>query len=284
MMNFVYQRICNKDLIFCKPDELLDHANSFNNQFANDIAAYAKSKRPSQTTYGKFKSTMESFYKKFFSAECKQGGASGSSSKGFLNGHWFTHTLDITTCPYCNRSYTFTIGEKDIKVRPQLDHFYPKSEYPYLALSFYNLVPVCPICNLLKGEKLISFNPYKRSFGEKHKFIIQSSTQDLSWITDKSQIVIDIKSDPQEENKNIEVLGLKKLYNGHVDYVKEILDKASAYNASYYDAMINSFQGLGKTEEEIDRIVWGNYIETANHNQRPLSKLTRDILDQLKIK
>lgn len=80
------------------------------------------------------------------------------------------------TCPYCQQSYAFTIVRtSDGKsFRPTLDHFYDKKSYPYLALSLYNLVPSCHICNSsLKGtgdflkrqhlhpfedEELIGFN------------------------------------------------------------------------------------------------------------------------------
>lgn len=68
-------------------------------------------------------------------------------------------------CPYCQQSYAFTMVTRDKpKVitrgkrkkkrlgsrrgfRPTLDHFFPKSAHPYLALSLYNLVPACQVCN-----------------------------------------------------------------------------------------------------------------------------------------
>ena len=62
--------------------------------------------------------------------------------------------------------------------------------------------------------------------------------------------------------------------------MKEILDKIQAYNKDYYNSLVDSFQGMGKTQEEIDRLVWGNYIEEAKQEKRPLSKMTRDLLRQ----
>ncbi|KAA6310471.1 hypothetical protein EZS27_038231 [termite gut metagenome] len=99
---------------------------------------------------------------------------------------------------------------------------------------------------------------------------------------DKNNIKVDFSS--ESENENIKVFGLKELYNEHIDYVEEIIDKAQAYNSTYYDSLIQSFSGLGKTPAEVDRYVWGNYIETADQCKRPLSKLTKDILEQLDIK
>lgn len=58
-------------------------------------------------------------------------------------------------CPYCQQNFAFTVlGEGQGSFRPTLDHFFPKSIYPYLSLSLYNLVPSCYVCNSsLKGSK-----------------------------------------------------------------------------------------------------------------------------------
>ncbi len=70
----------------------------------------------------------------------------------------------IKYCPYCNADtvYAFEKGNKT-KVASALDHFYPKSKYPFLALSLYNLVPVCSRCNTqMKGSADMKdvANPY----------------------------------------------------------------------------------------------------------------------------
>lgn len=60
--------------------------------------------------------------------------------------------LGIKTCPYCNRSYISFVKNDEKKTRPQLDHFYPKAIYPFLACSFYNLIPSCSACNHMKSD------------------------------------------------------------------------------------------------------------------------------------
>jgi len=44
--------------------------------------------------------------------------------------------LDIPTCPYCNRMYTKTVmGEAGEKIiRPEFDHWFPKSQYPLSSI------------------------------------------------------------------------------------------------------------------------------------------------------
>lgn len=69
----------------------------------------------------------------------------------------FVRLLDVRYCPYCNAEtvgvvYAESPSEKNSF--SALDHILPKSDYPLLALSLYNLVPACYRCNSqFKGEK-----------------------------------------------------------------------------------------------------------------------------------
>ena len=46
---------------------------------------------------------------------------------------------------------------------------------------------------------------------------------------------------------------------------------------------LNTYNGLFESEEELYRIVFGNYMEESSYGKRPLSKLTKDILSKLLI-
>ncbi len=199
-------------------------------------------------------------------------------------GTWLAKQLEVKTCPYCNRQYTFTVETKneEKRIRPEFDHFHSKSEFPFLALSFYNLIPACSICNRIKSDVAIDINPYKKGFYDNFKFRIKTkdgNENSMDWALEEK-----IEIDFSVTNNNIEEFALKELYNEHIDYVKEIIDKVQAYNHNYYSSLIDSYKGLGKQEADIDRFIWGNYLENAEHEKRPLSKLTKDILQQLKIK
>ncbi|WP_268036511.1 HNH endonuclease [Algoriphagus sp. PAP.12] len=197
-------------------------------------------------------------------------------------GKWLAEQLNVKTCPYCNRQYIFTIQKGTKNVRPEFDHFYPKSTYPYLALSLYNLIPACPTCNHTKSKDPIDKNPYIEGFQDNYRFELRTKdgrNNSLDWALE-NEIEINFTA----TNENVNVFALKELYNEHLDYVNEIIDKTQAYNHSYYNSLIESYKGLGKQEADIDRFIWGNYLENAEHEKRPLSKLTKDILEQLKIK
>jgi hypothetical protein len=290
MLNFFHDGINNKNIILLKNkkefDEIID---VFTNQFNNEIQLYdhASGNNKKNTAFGKFTDKMEEFYKNFFKDSCELEGY-----KDHNNGGWLTKKLNVQTCPYCNRQYTFTINKKDLKIRPQLDHFYPKFKYPYFALSFYNLIPSCPICNFIKGENLVNINPYWENFQDNNcRFVLIDENILRPAIIDKKNIKIGFNFDHKKNIKgfkhkcedNIDVFGLRELYDEHVDYVEEIIDKAQAYNSACYDSLIKSFSGLSATHTEIDRYIWGNYIELADQYKRPLSKLTRGILEQIGI-
>jgi len=74
---------------------------------------------------------------------------------------------NVTVCPYCNRQYIFTVIPSKGRVRPQFDHYFPKKEYPYLALSLYNMIPSCSICNMAKSSLDTYCRPILYPFDEK---------------------------------------------------------------------------------------------------------------------
>lgn len=62
--------------------------------------------------------------------------------------------LGIKTCVYCNAQYAFSYDNgKDSFQNYEIDHWMPKSKYPYLCTSFFNLQPSCPKCNKSKSSK-----------------------------------------------------------------------------------------------------------------------------------
>ena len=105
-------------------------------------------------------------------------GYSKFSSKGTTtyNAYNLARKLKVNVCPYCNRNYTFTIKDKNSKsTRPDFDHFYDKGSHPVLALSFYNLIPSCILCNsrlksTAKFSTIKHLHPYKDSFNDYAKF------------------------------------------------------------------------------------------------------------------
>lgn len=207
------------------------------------------------------------------------------------NAHYFFHQLNIRTCPYCNRHYTFTLSKKNTKVSPEYDHFYDKSSHPLLAVSFYNLVPSCHTCNHVKGTKdTAKINPYFSGF--KSKFMLHDEKGD-KLIVDYDKVSMKERRNDygkltysgltEEERGNVQTFGLQGLYEMHDDYIKELLDKVVAYNPTVRQALVDAFQDQAYSPQQVYDFVWGRYLDEAQYQRRPLSKLTKDILEQLGI-
>lgn len=73
-----------------------------------------------------------------------------NSSTPEKTAYWLQQQLHVDVCPFCNRIYTSTLFRGS--VRASFDHFYPKSVYPYLAISLFNLIPICDVCNKNKSD------------------------------------------------------------------------------------------------------------------------------------
>ena len=197
----------------------------------------------------------------------------------------FIDNINLGSCPYCNRNYIFTTSKKG-SIKPEIDHLYPKSLYPYLACSYFNLIPSCPTCNGFGAKEAkdtfyvypIS-NPYtikpidfKFSIRPKRvEFIDNVKVEQYNF----DDFEIDIYGNP----RNLEVFHLENLYKQHKDIVLELLIKKAYYPQSY----INELSSFGFSQDEIYRYLFSNYNKKEDLHKRPLSKLIQDISQELGI-
>lgn len=192
--------------------------------------------------------------------------------------------LKIKSCPFCNNNYVyyFQNGKNTIAT---LEHYYPKSKYPHLSLSFYNLVPSCYVCNTkFKGsEKHIGkvIHPYIEDFDQKAFFSV-----DIDSLPAKKEVQLNIrlKSDEPRCKQSIERFKLDKIYAEHSDIATEIWNKAQVYNEDRIKELYNSFyKQLGYLEEDVKNFIFCNYLNQKDINKRNHAKLTQDILKQFEL-
>lgn len=96
------------------------------------------------------------------------------SSKSDLR-HKLMNSVGLRTCPYCNRNYITSYGEKSTA---DLDHFYQKKQYPLFALSLFNFVPSCSVCNSRMKNTYPADNalyPYEEGFEDDAKFELKTT-------------------------------------------------------------------------------------------------------------
>lgn len=223
----------------------------------------------------------------------------------------FTSEMDISVCPYCNRNYiNTTISEKG-KARPEIDHFYPKSIYPFFALTLYNFIPCCHTCNSKKREKDTVkqriLYPYLEQFGENVRFIPRLYTEkdleksnklseedlyDIKFFFGNSDnFKVEIEDKNEDINKKEKIKNsnktflLEDFYQFHKKDVRNIIKKAIIYNQSRIEELYKNYcPDLFESEEEIVQMIFPNYYDGENlDNKEILSKLRRDIYKDLGI-
>lgn len=211
--------------------------------------------------------------------------------------------IGTRVCVYCNRQYTFTITGKDKSqngiIRPQFDHYLPKSIYPFLALSLYNLIPSCSICNSLKSDKDIDkiesirdrnfedikMNPYT-GMGDIDDLFKFSYYPNEYGVPNEIKII----KTKNENYKNkvdafLKLFKIEEIYNAHIDCeVKDLYTFATKYSDTYLQSLLEQI-GLyyRLSQEDAYRLLFGTELYSKNDNNRPLSKLKRDLLEEFGI-
>ena len=196
--------------------------------------------------------------------------------------------LDIPTCPYCNRMYTKTVINKQANginkkiTRPEFDHWFPKSKYPLLALSFYNLIPSCHTCNSsVKGVSDFVLSTHL------HPYLDEDVNMQFSYEFDKNlnnhKFKITYVGDANgKAQKSAEEFMLTEIYETHQDEIKDLLRIKTIYSETYLHKL-SKLLGTSVSDEEIYRLAFGTYIEEASFDRRPLSRMKRDLLRELGI-
>lgn len=198
--------------------------------------------------------------------------------------------MGVTVCPYCNRQYIFTVASR--KVRPQLDHFFSKKEYPYLSLSLYNMVPSCSLCNMAKSSLNTVKNPvlypYDEEMGHTARFEITiKKNSDFVKVMQgvSNEFVIGLSAE-EAENKSVILNQMKKLhldelYNNHIEYVMDIIKSKYINSPDRIDELRNRFPMIFHSHDEVKNLLYMTDIRKESWGKRPLSKLTYDIDKQL---
>lgn len=201
------------------------------------------------------------------------------------------HSSDISTCPYCNEQYIYHFETKGtIKRVFDWDHFYPKDEYPFLAISFYNLVPSCKVCNFLKLNVSSDFyNPHiKINVDEVYRYVVVPNIDNNGQNIDISIIILfsnqtKILSLRNQFKKSFSAIYLRERMYQHKQVVKDILEKKKMYNEivlNGYDKQLSSL-GLNGFTEETKAVYWGIELDHKKYYLKPFSKLTNDLIREI---
>lgn len=277
-----------KDIIISEPRELLDIEQKLKTKYPFIQNPNCSFKEPVRRLL-----LLSVFnYNKFSD---KTGFPRDKSKSKYWERYDLADALNVNTCAYCNRLYTYTVFNEKGKglISPTIDHFFDKAKNPLFALSFYNLIPSCTNCNLtLKGSEKFALSdyvhPYLSGFGDHAYFKYNPLDVDAS-IGESRNMKVYIMPDKtssikkQVEN-SIELFQLNKVYTQHADLVQELIKKKIISNSRYLEILRNeTFKDLNLSLDDSYRLAFGNYFKEADFQKRPLAKFTKDLVKELKM-
>ena len=287
-------------ILLLKPDEFKTYAESFvdrnNNKINIDVSTY---------NWKKWNKDEKKI--KFYEAviEAMRYEHVRSSKNAYLK---YFDKLGIKTCVYCNASYIMNVNTKkrtksgkvntvELKGRFELDHFLPKSKYPFLCTSFYNLIPCCPCCNRWKSD---SENEDKNNDDQSSTFSLYTNKkEDLNPFTfyltpysilkyslahnvDDLKIKISSPNDRKLKFNHEKLFHIEDLYEHFKDEAENIIWLYLSRNNDYLKQAFIAFNRVF-SNEKILRIMYNLYKGEENIHKKPLSKMKMDILNQLKL-
>ncbi|KAA6339073.1 hypothetical protein EZS27_012967 [termite gut metagenome] len=200
----------------------------------------------------------------------------------------YVHKLGIKVCVYCNAQLAITTEDNNGKIsgKYELDHFYPKSKYPFLCTSFFNLQPCCSHCNKSKLTRSSDFGLYTMNYSEINPFDFSITKKSLvkymlSHDSNDLEIIFNCQDATLKTNHE-NLFHISALYETQKDVVEEIIWKSRIYNKNYRESLIDAFSN--KFDKiNFNRFILGNYDNPKDVHKRPLAKLIQDIARQLKI-
>ena len=183
---------------------------------------------------------------------------------------------EIFLCPYCQRNYVNIIEKDSLTIKPDLDHFYPKAKYPFLAATLDNLIPACQVCNSrLKKEidfyKIKHLHPLKSTeniFG-KLKFLYLGNKN--MYIKGKAILSV-------EEQQYIKTFRIEEIYNTHTEVLDDILEKNKKYNYVKKHHILKTCPSMGM--RTIKELVFHEYIN-IDDKKVPMSSLKKSLFEKI---
>lgn len=202
----------------------------------------------------------------------------------------YVNKMGIRSCAYCNAQYAVSSkkGKTDrsapFRTTYTLDHWKPKSKYPYLAVAFYNLYPCCAPCNQAKSFYERDWMMYCKDGEETNPFGFKVNSLSMvdyliAWDAEKLKIEFAPKVDG-EYSEYDDKFHISKLYDNFTSEVEEVIWRSRIYSPKMIEAMNDS--GVYKLmPHEVNRFVIGNYDGEEDVLKRPLAKLIQDVARQL---
>ncbi|ARV10133.1 hypothetical protein BTO05_10975 [Winogradskyella sp. PC-19] len=199
--------------------------------------------------------------------------------------YWLANLLDQHTCTYCNREYIFIYKNKagGKGMVPQFDHWFAKTDYPLLGLSFYNLIPSCATCNAIKSTTTFNLvdhlHPYvDTNISSSYMFSYLPISVTNNQLIFKNNSLFNFKG-----LDTVSALNLPLIYEGHsTKELQDLIDLRYKYSDNYLNILLEkTFGHLDIPKEERYRLIFGIELEEEKYHKRIFSKFKNDIIKEL---
>lgn len=210
---------------------------------------------------------------KKFLTRCFPYGRFASKEEKQYDAYRYCKAMDINVCVYCNAQLTHTVTRESGKaIRPQIDHFLPKSRFPMFALSFYNIIPACQSCNFLKGDTICDlseiYHPYEKVCAD-FRFIWHVKNLYVAYGSMKAR-------------QTGQVLHTEDVYNIYEGVAKKIAEKVEDYDPVYIEEIMELMNKYRSKSEKLDKEAvirrLYDYVPKEECFDTPLGELRHDIL------
>lgn len=192
--------------------------------------------------------------------------------------------LNIKVCPYCGANFTRTTSRSNnYRLRFEVDHFHPKNKHPFLALSFFNLIPCCSSCNRLKGTEDFNYNPYSLY---ENQDSVSFQFDDLALVRyligedDIHLLRTELQSDNQTFREQLVHLEIEEVYNENIYELNDLLNKARYITQLYKKSIVElipRYIGIS----EFRSYILGFSGEEKDFLTIPLAKWKVDLVKEL---
>jgi hypothetical protein len=198
-------------------------------------------------------------------------------------------------CPYCGRNFIYyachpTRSNKGTMVKPCIDHFLPKDQYPYLAMCYYNLIPSCTSCNNSPckwthdpiGDNRAHeylMHPYEFDTSKIHfRYIPTAKPYKKQYVTVKMDCA---NADLEEGYKKW--LNLHQFYSKHNSEVSKMYVQLMELQNSYCEFTKRNFSRLpDEFLKRLPEIFFGYQLSEEKASEELMYKFKSEIFQQLR--
>ncbi|MGU7780516.1 hypothetical protein [Burkholderia sp. PU8-34] len=220
-----------RDILLGSPTEIEAFASDMVNRFSNFSSYTVSRKKSTFPDHGTHENTLAIInacldYDWF----CRQTNGWGAYA--------LVQAYNLRICPYCQANHVNlhvkkakgARGTAAFQLRPPLDHYLPKSVYPYLAVSLSNLVPSCAQCN--SGVK-IAGDPRGKGFVhplDTTKISVKFSSkgtlrQNLNGQLRTEDVVLTLTGLDTPSASHVAEFRLQERYDWYRHEIKDLLDR-----------------------------------------------------------